>query len=166
MPKQIIVTMEGGIIQDIEGIPHDVQVVVKDFDVEGLAEGEQPGGNWVKATESGELYFESVWKGKLTPEPPAGTERYFEFYISEGRHKGYGVGFRTTLAGLGSPDQLDDQKIVEAAVDQGIRDAADATMVEEIGQAEYLERYDDGTLAEELAEEDRRDHKRGLYGDN
>lgn len=34
MKKQINITMEGGIIQDISGLPKETEVVVRDYDAE------------------------------------------------------------------------------------------------------------------------------------
>jgi hypothetical protein len=157
--KPIIITVEGGVIQSIDDIPPGQKIVVMDFDTEGTPVDE------LKTTEGGDEYIESVYIGEYAPEPPAGTERYFEFYIADGRDKGSSCGFRTTQTGLGSPDCLDEDAVINEGLAAGLTDAADATLVEEISQEEYLERYDDGTLAAELAEEDRRDHKHGLYGD-
>jgi hypothetical protein len=36
--KTIIIRVEGGLIEDIDGIPPDVEVVVRDYDVEMLDE--------------------------------------------------------------------------------------------------------------------------------
>ena len=34
--KQILVTVDGGIIQDVEGIPPGYELVIRDYDVEGM----------------------------------------------------------------------------------------------------------------------------------
>lgn len=32
----IIITVEGGVIQDVQGIPPGVRVIVRDYDIEGM----------------------------------------------------------------------------------------------------------------------------------
>ena len=55
--KQTIwVTMEGGIIQSVDGIPEGIRVRVMDFDVEGVDENE------LKTTRSGDKYYETIWE--------------------------------------------------------------------------------------------------------
>lgn len=53
--KTITVTMEGGLIQDITGIPVGFRVVVMDFDTEGAEESD------LHTTRRGEKYFRSTW---------------------------------------------------------------------------------------------------------
>lgn len=60
MVKKIItVTVEGGIIQAITGIPEDVEVHVMDFDCD--SEPEDAPGN-VRENEDGDCYWFSVWR--------------------------------------------------------------------------------------------------------
>ncbi|MFH0916842.1 MAG: hypothetical protein V1912_10395 [bacterium] len=40
MTREILVVVEGGLVQDICGIPPDVVVRVRDYDVEGCAESQ------------------------------------------------------------------------------------------------------------------------------
>jgi len=57
----IIVTVEGGVIQAIDGIPDGVTICVLDFDTEG-AEGES-----LTALPNGEKACVSEWSGKTPP---------------------------------------------------------------------------------------------------
>lgn len=54
---EIVITVEGGLIQDVQ-IPKDcnVRVKVMDFDVEGCEDDE------VKTNSAGDEYIESVWE--------------------------------------------------------------------------------------------------------
>ena len=54
--RKILVTMEGGLIQEIDGIPADVVIVVRDYDVEGV-EPDRLGKDG-----RGDLYVETVWE--------------------------------------------------------------------------------------------------------
>jgi hypothetical protein len=47
-PKTILIVVEGGVIQDIEGIPPGVQVVVRDYDVDGSEENIVEDGSYVE----------------------------------------------------------------------------------------------------------------------
>ncbi len=60
MSQRIIIVMEGGIIQDIVGIPPGLAVEVRDFDVEDL----DPTQEDIRTVE-GEDYLYALW------EPPA-----------------------------------------------------------------------------------------------
>jgi hypothetical protein len=60
--KQILITMDGGVIQDINDIPPGVQVVVRDYDIEDVDSAE------LTADENGDEYIESVYN-----ESPAGS---------------------------------------------------------------------------------------------
>ncbi len=40
--KQIVVTVLGGVVQSVEGVPHGYELVVHDYDVEGCDESELP----------------------------------------------------------------------------------------------------------------------------
>lgn len=59
-PKVIRITMDGGLIQDIEFIPADVCIEVWDFDVEGS-------DNDRRRNERGDEYLFSVWVGNDVP---------------------------------------------------------------------------------------------------
>ena len=54
--RTIRLTMEGGIIQSIDGIPEGIRVRVMDFDVEGVGENE------LKTAQSGDKYYETIWE--------------------------------------------------------------------------------------------------------
>lgn len=56
MQKTITIILGGGLIQEIEGIPDDVRIVVRDYDVEGADEQE------LSADENGNECFESIWE--------------------------------------------------------------------------------------------------------
>ena len=58
--KTINITVEGGVIQDITDIPDDVQVVVRDYDVDGNEEN-------LLEDEDGYNFIESIW-GSYTKE--------------------------------------------------------------------------------------------------
>jgi hypothetical protein len=134
----ITITVEGGVIQSIDGIPPGQKVVVMDFDTDGTPADE------LKENEQGEKYAESVHVGEYAPEPPAGTMRYFEFYIPSGGDSGSSCGFKTDKPGLGSPDKLDKDKIIELFELDGYGDASDVTTIEEIGAEEYEWGYGKG----------------------
>jgi len=53
----IEITVEGGVIQDISGIPSGQEVVVFDYDVEGVDE------SLLKTDDDGNDYLESVYIG-------------------------------------------------------------------------------------------------------
>ena len=54
MKKTVQITIEGGVIQDID-CPEGVQVIVRDFDTDGI----EPSS--LGRSESGDEYLESVW---------------------------------------------------------------------------------------------------------
>jgi len=54
--KTIVITMQDGLIQHIGGIPEDVVISLRDYDVEGADPA------LLKGDENGEPYFEIVWK--------------------------------------------------------------------------------------------------------
>ena len=56
-PDTILIVVEGGVIQNIEGIPAGVQVEVRDYDVEGCEPGDD-----LKTNDVGDEYFESIWQ--------------------------------------------------------------------------------------------------------
>jgi hypothetical protein len=55
MPHEIVISMEGGLIQDIDGSPHDVIIRARDYDVEGADESE------LSRDADGDPYYETVW---------------------------------------------------------------------------------------------------------
>lgn len=55
MSKEILIIVEGGVIQEICGIPPDVVVRVKDYDVDGCDPAR------LKQDRDGERFFEGVW---------------------------------------------------------------------------------------------------------
>ena len=64
MSKQIIVTVEGGVVQNIVGIPDDVKVVVRDFDVEGADLSQYLEDKELRKVR-GDLCVESTWGPSL-----------------------------------------------------------------------------------------------------
>ena len=59
--KTINIIIEGGVILSVDDIPEGVEVVVKDFDAEGVDPD-----RLIESTESpGDFYFESWWGGRL-----------------------------------------------------------------------------------------------------
>ena len=60
--KKLVITLDGGLIQDIQGIPEDLVILVRDYDVEGADEAE------ITMDEHGEPYFESIWEKDEQPE--------------------------------------------------------------------------------------------------
>ena len=36
--KDIIITVEGGAVQNVEGVPEGVRVIIKDYDIDGIEE--------------------------------------------------------------------------------------------------------------------------------
>ena len=55
MKKVVQITIQGGVIQDID-CPEGVQVIVRDFDTDGV----EPSA--LSRNESGEGYVETVWE--------------------------------------------------------------------------------------------------------
>ncbi len=55
--KIVQVTVEGGVVQHVE-VPKGVQVVVKDYDVDGT-EADQ-----LRQDENGDEFIESIWEHK------------------------------------------------------------------------------------------------------
>jgi hypothetical protein len=53
--QEILVIMEGALIQEIDGIPPGIVVRVKDYDVDGVDEDR------LQQDEDGRRYIESVW---------------------------------------------------------------------------------------------------------
>ena len=54
MKKIVHITVEGGVVQHVE-VPKGVQVIVRDYDVDGAEEG-------LEEDENGDNYIESVWQ--------------------------------------------------------------------------------------------------------
>ena len=54
--KDIIITIVGGCMQWVEGIPEGFRVVVKDYDTDGVD------NTVLKRDESGDQYQELIWK--------------------------------------------------------------------------------------------------------
>ncbi len=65
---RIFITLKGGLIQDIEGIPQGSEVVVMDFDIEGADASEIT--KWKVAKEKEEA-FVSLWSATKQPEGEA-----------------------------------------------------------------------------------------------
>lgn len=60
MKKKIInITVEGGIIQNIDNIPEDIEVHVMDFDCDSGPEDTLAGN--IRENEDGDCYWFSVW---------------------------------------------------------------------------------------------------------
>ncbi len=55
MNQEILIVMEGGLIQEVYDIPAGVVIRVKDYDVEGCDRQR------LKQDPDGELFYESVW---------------------------------------------------------------------------------------------------------
>lgn len=55
MSREIVIVVEGGVVQEIYGIPQDVVVRVKDYDVEGQDNAT------LEHDRDGEAFFEAVW---------------------------------------------------------------------------------------------------------
>lgn len=59
----IIVELNGGLIQDVSGLPKGWNIVVRDYDVEGADEDD------LETDEDGEYYSESWWEGDVENAP-------------------------------------------------------------------------------------------------
>ena len=55
--KIVRVTVEGGVVQHVE-VPEDVQVVVRDYAVDGTDDGEH------EQDENGDHFIETIWEHK------------------------------------------------------------------------------------------------------
>ena len=69
MTEEILIIVEGGVIQEIYGIPPDIVVRVKDYDVDGCDPAR------LKQDRDGERFFEGVWTHEDScpaDEPPGG----------------------------------------------------------------------------------------------
>lgn len=54
MTKIVHITVEGGVIQDVQ-VPDGVAAIVRDYDVDGVEDG-------LQQDENGDQYIESVWE--------------------------------------------------------------------------------------------------------
>lgn len=61
---EILVVVEGGLIQEIYGIPPGVVIRVKDYDVDGVEEDR------LQRDRDGRRYIESVWANEESCDPP------------------------------------------------------------------------------------------------
>lgn len=52
--KEVIVTIEGGVVSDVE-VPSGVRVIVRDYDVMEFDDN-------VQIDEAGEEYYETIWE--------------------------------------------------------------------------------------------------------
>ena len=59
--KRIIITVEGGLIQNIEGIPAGVVVEVHDYDTDGAELNEEEG---LLKDERGDVYQRAEWESE------------------------------------------------------------------------------------------------------
>jgi hypothetical protein len=62
--REILIIMEGALIQEIDGIPSGIVVRVQDYDVDGVDEGR------LQRDEDGRRYIESVWGHEDSCDPP------------------------------------------------------------------------------------------------
>ena len=60
--NKIVITMEGGLIQDIQGIPDGVVILVRDYDVEGADDTE------LTQDENGDACYELIWEKEDQPQ--------------------------------------------------------------------------------------------------
>lgn len=61
MRKDIVITVEGGVIQEIYNIPRDTKVIVVDYDVDGISEEDLV----VSPYDSAHKCVLSCWKNNL-----------------------------------------------------------------------------------------------------
>jgi hypothetical protein len=64
MTKEIIITVEGGLIQHIEGIDKDTKIIVKDYDTEGDSPETD---DRIKTDSEGNDYWLTVWEFEDAP---------------------------------------------------------------------------------------------------
>ncbi len=76
MPKKIHVIMDGGTIQDILNVPLGVEVIVRDFDVDGVDFNPNTCG---KVNDS--LCTEVYWDSTCHPDPRAVSELPVDEFI-------------------------------------------------------------------------------------
>lgn len=67
--RDIVITLEGGLIQSIQGIPKGVRIIVLDFDTEGSRPEDD---DRIAEIKLGEFAFVSTWDANdlLTPMEP------------------------------------------------------------------------------------------------
>lgn len=62
MKKKIInITVEGGIIQNIDDIPEDIEIHVKDFDCDSEPEEDS---DHIRKNEDGDCYWFNIWSNE------------------------------------------------------------------------------------------------------
>ena len=66
MNEEIVIVVDGGVVQEVYNIPPHVTVRVKDYDVDGCDEAD------LQRDRDGELYCEAVWTHEDSC-PPNGT---------------------------------------------------------------------------------------------
>lgn len=54
--KTIVIDLDGGLIQQIRGIPRNIRLEVRDYDVEGAGPDE------LTQDKDGNDYFETIWE--------------------------------------------------------------------------------------------------------
>ena len=54
--NKIIIIVEGGLIQDISNIPHDIEIEVRDYDTDGADEEN------TKKDSDGDEYLIGIWR--------------------------------------------------------------------------------------------------------
>lgn len=54
--NKIIITVKGGVIQNIQNVPEKLAVIVQDFDTDGMDPDK------LSTTKSGDEYLEYVWE--------------------------------------------------------------------------------------------------------
>lgn len=70
MKKQIVIIIEGGIVQDVRGIPEDTEVIIADFDTEGADPDDVQQCPWPEIEEHhGKTCFIGVWGGSAPSNP-------------------------------------------------------------------------------------------------
>jgi len=62
--NEIIITMEGGLIQNIENIPQDIQIKVNDYDISEIVTDQELEEDHKKDDE-GKYHTENIWKSKI-----------------------------------------------------------------------------------------------------
>jgi hypothetical protein len=60
-PVKIVVTVDGGVVQSVDGIPAGVNVEVWDFDTDGVDMDDLPDTRTTERNYRGEQYIRSVW---------------------------------------------------------------------------------------------------------
>ena len=107
--KIVRVTMEGGVIQDID-CPKGVKVIVKDYDTDGSEES-------VKQDDNGDNYIETI--GSSHADIRDRTVRVARHEVP-GRGRQRGRGHRQTVRGRGRCRSSKSQDMIEVADDYGL----------------------------------------------